>query len=101
MVAAYTHGGHYVATAELTAANATLNSTGNLVTATKAAENSISFAPSAAAYEIQASIANAQLSQIVSSAGAGLSATAAQQQFQSTLSTGINGSADGDAPRAC
>jgi tetratricopeptide (TPR) repeat protein len=90
VVAAYTLVGHYIATAELTAASATLSTTGNLVIADTAAQNSISFAPSAPAYEIQASIAAAKLNQLVSSAGAGLSATAAQQSFQSTLSGGIN-----------
>jgi len=90
VVAAYTLVGHYVANAELTAASATLNSSGNLVSANNSAQNSISFAPSASAYEIQASISAAQLNQIVASAGAGLSATAAQQQFQTALSTGIN-----------
>ncbi len=90
VAAAYTLVGHYISTTELTAANATLSSSGNLTVADKAAQNSISFAPSAAAYKIQASIANAQLNQIISSSGAGLTATAAQQQFQTTLSTGIN-----------
>lgn len=90
VVAAYTLVGHYVAVAELTSANATLNSSGNLTTAGTAAQNSISFAPSAAAYQVQASIASAQLNQLVSSQGAGLSATAAQQQFQTDLSAGIN-----------
>jgi tetratricopeptide (TPR) repeat protein len=90
VVAAYTLVGHYIAAAELTSASATLSSSGNLDTANKAAQNSISFAPSAAAYDVQANIAGAKLNQLVSSAGAGLTASAAQQAFQSTLSAGIN-----------
>jgi tetratricopeptide (TPR) repeat protein len=88
VVAAYSLVGHYVAVTELTAANATLSTTGDLDSADKAAQASISFAPNATAYQIQASIANARLNKIASTAG--LSASVAQQQFQAALSAGIN-----------
>lgn len=88
VVAAYTLVGHYIATTELTAANVALSSSGNLDAADKAAQNSISFAPSAAAYQVQAGVASARLSQILSSST--MTASAAQQAFQAALSTGIN-----------
>ena len=88
VVAAYTLVGHYVATTELTAANVALSSSGDLNAADKAAQNSISFAPSATAYQVQAGIAGARLSQIVSSST--MTTSVAQQAFQSVLSTGIN-----------
>ncbi len=88
VVAAYTLVGHYIATTELTAANVALSSSGNLDAADKAAQTSISFAPSAAAYQVQAGVASARLSQIVSSST--MTASTAQQAFQAALSTGIN-----------
>jgi cytochrome c-type biogenesis protein CcmH/NrfG len=77
---------HYLAATELTYANETLSTSGNLDTASAAVQSSISFAPTAAAYELQANIANAQLSQLSS---AGIS-TSNAQTFQTTLSNGIN-----------
>ncbi len=85
--AAYTLVEHYLAVTELTAANTAL-SAGDLDSADKAAQSSISFAPTATAYQLEADVANAQLNQIVSSTT--MSATAAQQAFQSALSSGIN-----------
>jgi tetratricopeptide (TPR) repeat protein len=88
VVTAYTLVGHYVAAAQLTAANTALSSTGDLGAAEKASQNSISFAPSAAAYQVQASVASARLSQIIASTT--MTASAAQQAFQTALSAGIN-----------
>jgi tetratricopeptide (TPR) repeat protein len=88
VVAAYSLVGHYLAVAELTAANATLSTSNNLDGAEKAAQSSIAFAPNATAYQIVASIANARLNQITSNTS--LSASVAQQQFQKALSDGIN-----------
>ncbi len=76
-----------VATAELANAGAAF-SAGNFDAADQAAQSSISFAPSAAAYQIEAGIAAARLGQIAASST--MSAAVAQQAFQSTLSTGIN-----------
>jgi tetratricopeptide (TPR) repeat protein len=90
VVAAYTLVGHYVAASQLASANSSFTSIGDLDAANKAAQNSISFAPSATAYQIQAAVANAKLNQIVSSAGAGMTASEAQTAFQEVLSTGIN-----------
>ncbi len=87
VVAAYTLVGHYIATTELTAANASFSS-GNLDAADTASQNSISFAPNVAAYQIQAAVARARLSQIAASST--MTASAAQQAFQATLGTGIN-----------
>jgi tetratricopeptide (TPR) repeat protein len=72
---------------ELTAANTAL-SAGDLSSADTAAQSSISFAPSATAYQLEAEIANAQLNQIVASTT--MQAATAQQAFQSALSSGIN-----------
>jgi cytochrome c-type biogenesis protein CcmH/NrfG len=77
----------YIAVTELTYANAAF-SAGNFDSANKDAQNSISFAPSATAYQIEAGIANAELNQIAASST--MSATAAQQAFQTSLSAGIN-----------
>jgi tetratricopeptide (TPR) repeat protein len=88
VVVAYSLVGHYVSVAELSSANAILSTTGNLDNAGQAAQSSISFAPNAPAYQIQASIANARLNQIA--ADSTLAASDAQKQFQTTLSAGIN-----------
>jgi tetratricopeptide (TPR) repeat protein len=85
--AAYTLVEHYLAVTELTAANTTF-SAGDLDSADKAIQSSISFAPSATAYQLEADIANARLNQIAASTT--MSATAAQQAFQTALSSGIN-----------
>jgi tetratricopeptide (TPR) repeat protein len=87
VVAAYTLVGHYIATTELTAANAAFSS-GNLDAAERAVQSSISFAPSAAAYQIESGIATSRLGQIAASST--MPAAAAQQAFQTALSTGIN-----------
>jgi tetratricopeptide (TPR) repeat protein len=88
VVAAYTLVGHYIAAAQLTSANISLSSTGDLDAADKAAQNSLSFAPSAAAYKVQAGAANTRLGRIISSTTA--PSPAVQQEFQTTLSAGIN-----------
>lgn len=87
VVAAYTLVGHYIATTQFARAATELNA-GNLDAADASAQNSISFAPSAAAYQIQASIANAELNRIAASTT--MEKTAAQKAYQATLSAGIN-----------
>lgn len=87
VVAAYSLVNHYIATVELSNAN-TAFSAGNLDRAEKSAQNSISFAPSADAYQIESVIAITRLNQIVASST--MSATVAQQAFQTALSSGIN-----------
>ncbi|MCX6787155.1 MAG: hypothetical protein NTY93_01355 [Candidatus Kaiserbacteria bacterium] len=87
VAAAYALVNHYIATVELSNANAAF-SAGTIDSADTAAQNSISFAPSAAAYQLESSIANARLNQIVTSTT--LSVTEAQQAFQKALSSGIN-----------
>ncbi len=87
VVAAYTLVGHYIATSKITSAGNAF-SAGDLDYADRESQNSISFAPSAAAYQIQASVASARLNQIVASST--MSVSSAQQAFQTALSTGIN-----------
>lgn len=87
VVAAYTLVGRYVATTEFAKSN-TAFAAGNLDAAEKAAQNSVSFAPSAAAYQIEAGIAIARLNKILASPT--MPAAEAQKQFQSALSAGIN-----------
>lgn len=87
VVAAYSLVGHYIATTELVNAN-TAFSTGNLESADASAQNSISFAPSAVAYQIEAGIAGARLDRIIASST--MPAALAQQAFQMALSGGIN-----------
>ncbi|KKW39654.1 MAG: Tetratricopeptide TPR_4 containing protein, partial [Parcubacteria group bacterium GW2011_GWA1_54_9] len=87
VVAAYALVGRYIATAKIASATAAF-SAGDLDTADKAAQDSISFAPSVVAYQIQASVAGARLGQILTSTT--MSATAAQKAFQEALSSGIN-----------
>ena len=87
VVAAYTLVGHYIATSKITSAGSAYSS-GDLDTADRESQNSVSFAPSAAAYQIQAGVASARLNQIVSSST--MSASSAQQAFQAALSAGIN-----------
>lgn len=84
---AYSLVGRYIAAIELTKSNVAF-SAGNLDEAYKAAQNSIFFAPSAAAYQIEAGIASVQLDRIVASTT--MSTSAAQQAFQTALSRGIN-----------
>lgn len=87
VVAAYTLVGRYIATTQLADAVASFNA-GNLDKADKAAQNAISFAPSSAAYQVQAGVATARLTQIAASTT--MPVAAAQQSFQAALSTGIN-----------
>ena len=87
VVAAYTLVERSIATTELSSAG-TAFSAGNLDQADQAAQNSISFAPNAAAYQIEAGVAIGRLGQIVASSS--MPTAAAQQAFQAALSTGIN-----------
>ncbi len=87
VAAAYTLVGHYIAVSKLTSASNAF-SAGNLDTADTESQRSVSFAPSAAAYRIQAGVASARLDQILNSST--LTASAAQQAFQTALSAGIN-----------
>jgi len=87
VVAAYSLVNHYIATSELGSANAAF-SVGNLDAAEKAAQNSISFSPSAAAYQIESAVAASRLNEIAASTT--MQASAAQQAFQTALSSGIN-----------
>lgn len=87
VVAAYSLVGRYIATTALTGASAAF-SAGDLDAADSAAKNAISFAPSATAYQLEASIASTRLDQIAASST--MPASAAQQAFQTALSAGIN-----------
>lgn len=87
VVAAYSLVGRYVAAVELTSAGAAI-SAGDLARAERATQNSVSFAPSAAAYQLEASIARARLNEVAASTT--MPAAAAQKAFQDALSTGIN-----------
>lgn len=87
VVAAYTLVGRGLAVTQLMKASAALNA-GNLDAADAAAQSSLSFAPSAAAYQLQASVANARLNVIAGSTT--MEKTAAQQAYQTALSAGIN-----------
>ncbi|MFZ3043929.1 MAG: tetratricopeptide repeat protein [Minisyncoccia bacterium] len=87
IAAMYTLVGHYVAASQFAAANAAFSS-GNIDAADKAAQGSISFAPSAAAYQLEAGIARARLNQIASSST--MPVATAQKAFQDALSSGIN-----------
>lgn len=87
VVAAYALVGHYVSTAQLAKASSAFSS-GDLDAADRAAQNALSFAPSAAAYQIQAGVANARLNAIAASST--MSRDAALQAYQATLSAGIN-----------
>ncbi len=87
VVAAYTLIGRYIATTELARA-VVAHSVGDLGGANNALQSSITFAPSASAYQLQANIANTLLSQIIASTT--MPTATAQQAFQSALSTGIN-----------
>ncbi|MCX6788251.1 MAG: tetratricopeptide repeat protein [Candidatus Kaiserbacteria bacterium] len=87
VVAAYSLVGRYIATTTLAGAGASF-SAGDFDAADSAAKNSVSFAPSAAAYQLEAGIASARLDQIAASST--MQASAAQQAFQAALSSGIN-----------
>ena len=87
VVAAYTLVGRAIAVTQLVSASTAL-AAGNLDAADQAAQGSLSFAPTAAAYQVQASIANARLNVIAGSTT--MERTAAQQAYQAALSAGIN-----------
>lgn len=87
VAAAYALVGHYIAATMITSAS-TAFAAGKYEEASADAQSSITFAPSAIAYQIQAGVANAQLNQILASST--ISVSAAQQLFQTTLSSGIN-----------
>ncbi|MFZ1074940.1 MAG: tetratricopeptide repeat protein [Minisyncoccia bacterium] len=86
VVAAYALVGRYIAVKELADAS-TAFAAGNYALAEQSAQNAVAFAPNAAAYQVEAGVATAHLSQIASSST--LPAAAAQQQFQNELSAGI------------
>ncbi len=79
--------GRYIATNKLANAS-TAFAAGNLDMASQSAKDALSFAQSAAAYQIEAGIANARLGQIMTSTT--MSVESAQQAFQAALSAGIN-----------
>jgi tetratricopeptide (TPR) repeat protein len=87
VVAAYTLVERSIATMQLMNASAAL-AAGNLDAADQAAQSSLSFAASAAAYQVQAGVANARLNVIANSTT--MERTAAQQAYQAALSAGIN-----------
>ena len=84
---AYLLVGRYIATTELANSRVAF-SAGNLEAADRSAQNSILFAPSASAYQIEAGVASVQLDRIAASST--MSPAAAQQAFQTALSRGIN-----------
>lgn len=87
VVAAYTLVGRYVSAAQVANAGNAL-SAGNLAAAANDAQSSLSFAPSSAAYQIQAAVAAAELSQIAASTT--MTKNDALQAYQAALSAGIN-----------
>lgn len=87
VVAAYSLVEHAIATKDLLKASTAL-ATGNLDSADAAVQSSITFVPSAAAYQLQAGVANARLNLIAASST--MEKTAAQQAYQTALSSGIN-----------
>ncbi len=87
VIAAYSLIGRYVAATELARA-VVAYSVGDLDGANNAIQSSITFAPSASAYQLQANIANIHLAQIVASTT--MPTAIAQQAFQTALSAGIN-----------
>ncbi|HUY05227.1 MAG TPA: tetratricopeptide repeat protein [Candidatus Paceibacterota bacterium] len=87
VVVAYALVERYIATTEVASAAAAL-SAGNLDAADAAAQSALSFAPTVSAYQVQASVAKAQLGIIAASTT--IEKSAAQQAYQSALSSGIN-----------
>lgn len=87
VVTAYTLVEHYAAAVDLTKAENAF-SAGNLDAADQAVQHSLSFSPTASAYQVQAVIAAARVGQIVASTT--MPRAAAQQAFQTTVSAGIN-----------
>lgn len=87
VAAAYALIGRAIAAVELGSAGAAY-SAGNLDEAERAIKSSISFAPSASAYQLESSIQSARLNQIAASST--MPAADARSAFQSALSSGIN-----------
>ena len=86
IVAAYSLSERYVAQIEFARSVAALNA-GNLDAAEQSATQAIAFNPSVAAYQLQAQVAGARISNIANSTTA---AADSQQAFQAALSAGIN-----------
>jgi len=86
IVAAYSLSERYVAQIEFARSVAALNA-GNLDAAEQSAAQAIAFNPSVAAYQLQAQVAGARISEIANSTTA---AADSQQAFQAALSAGIN-----------
>jgi cytochrome c-type biogenesis protein CcmH/NrfG len=87
IVAAYSLTEHYLAQVDLARAENAL-SAGTLDAADSAAQASVAFAPSVAAYQVEAQSAQSRLQEIAASTT--LPAATASQSFQSALSAGIN-----------
>jgi tetratricopeptide (TPR) repeat protein len=87
VVAAYSLVARSIAVTRLAFANSAASS-GDLDSAEQSAQDSLSFVPSAAAYQTQAMIANARLNAIATSQTLGKAE--AQKAYQATLSAGIN-----------
>lgn len=84
VVAAYSLIGRYISVTELSLANAA----GDLDAAERHAQKSLSFAPSSAAYQALAAIANARLNAIAVSSTMGKAE--AQDAYQKALAAGVN-----------
>lgn len=87
VVAAYALVERYVANVELARASSAL-SAGRYDAANAAANASLSFAQTSAAYQIQAAVAIGQMNQVAASTT--IAASDAQQAFQTALSNGVN-----------
>lgn len=83
----YTVVERYLATAQLVTANARL-SAGDLNAAKAAATQSVTFTPTPAAYQVQAAVAGAHLTQIIASTT--MPVAEAQKEFQTNLLEGTN-----------
>lgn len=86
IVGAYTVVERYLAELDVVKATAAL-ATGDLATARSAANGSIALVPSSDAYRLQARVAQGEMSKIANDST--LTATVAQQNFQSELASGI------------
>lgn len=87
ILVAYTLVGRYLSLVQLTNANIAFREN-NIARASTLVQSSISFMPSAVAYQAQANIALVELRQIAASTT--IPAADAQKAFQATLSAGIN-----------
>ncbi len=98
VVGAYTLVEHYIAVSQFGSATAAFSAANsatteqdanlNLDRADQAAQSSITFAPSVAAYQMQAAVANARLGLIAASTV--MDKATAQKEYQAALSAGIN-----------